>query len=54
MYLMIMTQFYNSQKDYTSLSLFHPKLFSTTPIDEIDVDDPTDEALMKLESGEEP
>jgi NTE family protein len=39
MYLMVMTQFYNSQKDYTSLSLFHPKLFSTTPINEIDVDD---------------
>jgi predicted acylesterase/phospholipase RssA len=39
MYLMIMTQFYNSQKDHTSLSLFHPKLFSTTPIDEIDIED---------------
>jgi len=39
MYLMIMTQFYNSQKDDKSLSLFHPKLFSTTPIDEIDVED---------------
>jgi hypothetical protein len=25
-----------------------------TNVDEIDVDDPTDEALMKLESGEEP
>lgn len=39
MYLMIMTQFYNAQKDNNSVSLFHPKLFSTTPIDEIDVDD---------------
>lgn len=39
MYLMVMTQFYNSQKDDMSLSLFHPKLFSTTPFHEIDVDD---------------
>lgn len=39
MYLMIMTQFYNAQKDNHSVSLFHPKLFSTTPIHEVDVDD---------------
>jgi len=39
MYLMIMTQFYNAQKDDGSVSLFHPKLFSTTPINEIDLED---------------
>lgn len=39
MYLMIMTQFYNAQRDDVSVSLFHPKLFSTTPIHEIDVED---------------
>jgi predicted acylesterase/phospholipase RssA len=39
LYLMTMTQFYNAQKDHTSASLFHPKLSSTTPIGEIDVDD---------------
>jgi NTE family protein len=39
LYLMTMTQFYNAQKDQDAVSLFHPKLFSTTPLDEIDVDD---------------
>jgi predicted acylesterase/phospholipase RssA len=39
LYLMTMTQFYNAQKDHDSVSLFHPKLYSTTPIDEIDIED---------------
>ena len=36
---MTMTQFYNAQKDDTSVPLFHPKLFSSTSIDEIDIED---------------
>lgn len=39
LYLMTMTQFYNAQKDTTSVSLFHPKLFSTTSLEEIDIDE---------------
>lgn len=39
LYLMTMTQFYNAQKDTTSVSLFHPKLFSTSSLDEIDIDE---------------
>ena len=39
LYLMIMIQFYNAQHDGSDVRLFHPKLFSTTPIDEIDIDD---------------
>jgi predicted acylesterase/phospholipase RssA len=39
LYLMTMIQFYKAQNDTNSVSLFHPKLFSTTPIDEIDIED---------------
>lgn len=39
LYLMTMTQFYNAQHDNNSVLLFHPKLFSTTSINEIDIDD---------------
>lgn len=39
LYLMTMTQFYNAQKDESAVSLFHPKLFSTTPIEEVNVDE---------------
>lgn len=39
LYLMTMTQFYNAQKDDSAVSLFHPKLFSTSLISEIDVED---------------
>lgn len=39
LYLMTMTQFYNAQKDNSAVSLFHPKLHSTTPIDEVNVDE---------------
>lgn len=39
LYLMTMIQFYKAQNETNSVSLFHPKLFSTTPIDEIDIED---------------
>lgn len=39
LYLMTMTQFYNAQKDDGTVSLFHPKLFSTTLIAEMDIED---------------
>jgi predicted acylesterase/phospholipase RssA len=39
LYLMTMTQFYNAQKDNSAVSLFHPKLYSSTAIEEIDVED---------------
>jgi NTE family protein len=39
LYLMTMTQFYNAQKDNSAVSLFHPKLHSTTSIDEVNVDE---------------
>jgi NTE family protein len=39
LYLMTMTQFYNAQKDNSAVSLIHPKLHSTTSIDEINVEE---------------
>lgn len=39
LYLMTMTQFYNAQKDNSAVSLFHPKLYSSTAIEDIDIDD---------------
>ena len=38
LYLMTMTQFFNAQKDSTSLVLFYPKLHSSSSIEEIDID----------------
>lgn len=48
LYLMTMVQFYNSQKDHDSVALFHPKLFSTTPIEEIDIEDVLSTARVQL------
>lgn len=39
LYLMTMTQFYNAQKHESDVPLFHPKLFSSTPVDEINIDE---------------
>jgi predicted acylesterase/phospholipase RssA len=39
LYLMTMTQFYNAQKDDTSLILVYPKLYSTSLIEEINIED---------------
>ena len=39
LYLMTMTQFYNAQKDNSAVSLFHPKLYSSTSIEDIDIED---------------
>jgi predicted acylesterase/phospholipase RssA len=39
LYLMTMTQFYKAQSDGTAVSLFHPKLFSSTSIHEIDIEE---------------
>jgi predicted acylesterase/phospholipase RssA len=39
LYLMTMTQFYKAQSDGTAVSLFHPKLFSSTSIQEIDIEE---------------
>jgi predicted acylesterase/phospholipase RssA len=48
LYLMTMVQFYNSQKDHESVPLFHPKLFSTTPIEEVDIEDVLSTARLQL------
>lgn len=48
LYLMTMTQFYNAQKDNSALSLFHPKLHSTTPVEEINVDEVLETARIQL------
>jgi NTE family protein len=48
LYLMTMIQFYNSQKDNSSVSLFHPKLFSTTSVDEIDIEEVLNTAQIQL------
>jgi predicted acylesterase/phospholipase RssA len=39
LYLMTMIQFYKAQKDEPNVSLFHPKLFSSTPVEEINIDE---------------
>jgi NTE family protein len=48
LYLMTMTQFYNAQKDNSAVSLFHPKLHSTTPLEEINVDEVLEIARVQL------
>ena len=48
LYLMTMTQFYNAQKDHSTVSLFHPKLFSTTLIDEVNVDEILETGRVQL------
>lgn len=48
LYLMTMTQFYNAQKDNSAASLFHPKLHSTTPIEEINVEEVLETARIQL------
>lgn len=48
LYLMTMTQFYNAQKDNSAASLFHPKLHSTTPIDEINIEEVLETARIQL------
>jgi predicted acylesterase/phospholipase RssA len=48
LYLMTMTQFYNAQKNSKSLSLYHPKLFSTSLIEEVDIDDVLNKAALDL------
>jgi NTE family protein len=39
LYLMTMTQFYNAQTDNSAVSLFHPKLHSSSAIEDIDVEE---------------
>lgn len=48
LYLMTMTQFYKAQKDTTAVSLFHPKLHSTTPIEEINITEVLETAKSQL------
>lgn len=48
LYLMTMTQFYNAQKDNSAVSLFHPKLHSTSPIEEINIEEILETARIQL------
>lgn len=48
LYLMTMVQFYNAQKDDSAVPLFHPKLFSTTSMEDIDVEEVLNTARLEL------
>lgn len=48
LYLMTMTQFYNAQKDTSAVSLFHPKLHSTTALEEINLTEVLETGKLQL------
>lgn len=48
LYLMTMTQFYNAQKDDSSLILFYPELHSTSSIEDINIEDILNKAKNDL------